>query len=414
MQPSHNRENHVSLAQQSRTQPAWILILGIVFIAATLRAPFTSVGPLLNTIRDSLGISNTLAGFLTTVPLLAFAFISPLAPRLAHRYGMERVLFGALFLLTAGIAIRYIPSTIPVFIGTAVLSSAIALGNVLLPSFIKQKFPDRIGLLTGIYTASMNLSAAVALGLSVPLAEQLGLGWNGSLAFWGLIVIATILLWIPHLRGQAVVSAASTSKVKMGGMWKSALAWQVTLFLGVQSVIFYITVTWFPDLLIDRGFTPSSAGWMVSLMQFAQIPMTFITPIIASRMKDQRKLVVFFGACYFISIAGFSFGHGWVIPVSAVILGIAGGSSFSLAMMLFTLRTRTAQEAAELSGMAQSFGYILAATGPLLFGMLHDVTGDWSLSLIYLFASSVLLFIFGLGAARNRLINDTKPGTSDK
>ena len=405
MLSTHHSEIDVQAERSSRIQPAWILIIGIIFIAAALRAPFTSVGPLLNTIRDSIGISNTLAGILTTLPLLAFALVSPFAPKLARRYGQERVLFGALILLALGILIRWIPSPAPLFIGTGVLASAIAIGNVLLPSLIKQNFPHQIGLLTGIYTASMNLGAAIAIGLSVPLAENMGLNWNGSLGFWIIIVIISLILWLPQLR-HFVPLAGLTSATAKTNMWRSALAWQVTVFMGLQSIIFYVTITWFPDILIDRGFSPTSAGWMISLMQFAQLPMTFILPILAGRMKDQRSLVIFSSALYFIGIIGFSIGEGWVIPVSSIILGIAGGSTFSLAMMLFTLRTRTTQEAAELSGMAQSFGYILAAVGPLFFGMLNDISGEWTLSLVLLFAASVLLLLFGLGATRNKFISE--------
>lgn len=383
----------------------WMLVVGIIFIGANLRAPLTSVGPLVGTIRDDLGISNTLAGMITTLPLLAFALLSPFAPKLARRFGMPQVLFVAVILLTIGIVLRSSAGAAALFVGTALMGLSISVCNVLLPSLIKQKYPHKIGVMTGIYSVSMNLCGAIASGISVPFATQLHLGWSGALGIWAILALAACVLWIPQLRKErqktATVSSAESGRTNI---WKSLLAWQVTLFMGLQSMVFYVIITWLPEILEERGIGSSSAGWILSIMQLAVLPFTFIVPILAGRMKSQRFLVFLTALFFLLGTGGILFGSSSLVLLWAVCIGIASGSAFSLAMMFFGLRTRTTHEAAELSGMAQSVGYLLAAVGPTLFGFLHDSTHSWTPPLILLAAASLLIFVFGLGAARNSYV----------
>lgn len=381
------------------------LILGIVFLAANMRAPLTSVGPLVGDIRATLSISNMAAGILTTLPLLAFALLSPFAPKLSRRFGMEKVLFTALAVLTLGIVIRSASGTAALFVGTALIGIAISVCNVLLPGLIKQEFPQRIGVVTGIYSVAMNLCGAVASGISIPLTESLGLGWKGALGCWGILAIAAMAAWIPQLKGRHMPAVAVASAgIKRTSIWKSPLAWQVTLFMGMQSFVFYVTVAWLPEILAGKGMAAGTAGWMLFLMQFALLPFTFIVPILAAKMNNQRPLVVITGVLFVAGIAGFLFDAPFV-ALWTVLLGVGAGFAFSLAMMFFGLRTQTTAEAAELSGMAQSIGYLLAAVGPTLFGLLHDMTHGWKIPLMLLLAASVLLFLVGMGAAKNRYVN---------
>ncbi|MBT2289388.1 MFS transporter [Paenibacillus albidus] len=381
----------------------WLLVLGIIFVAAALRAPFTSVGPLLETIRDDLGLSNTMAGAITTLPLLAFALVSPFAPKLARRLGLGNVLLLAMLMLAMGILVRSAPSTGLLFTGTAILGLSIALCNVLLPGLIKGKFPQQIGLMTGVYTVSMNLCAAIASGISVPLASRSGLGWRGTLALWFIIAALATLFWIPQLRHLGPGSGAKTA-YSPGNMWRSGLAWQVTLFMGLQSLIYYVLIAWFSVILSGRGMSSGHSGWILSLMQLAQLPVMFFVPMWAGRMKNQRMLVMIMFVLFMLGIGGIWLGSTAWMAVWAVCIGVAGGFAFGLAMMFFSLRTRTSQEAAELSGMAQSVGYLLAATGPALFGWLHDAAGSWTMPLILLLAASTVLLVVGLGAAGDRLV----------
>lgn len=385
----------------------WLLILGIILVAANQRAPITSVGPIIGNIREYTGISNTLAGMLTTVPLLAFAFMSPFAPKLARRYGMERVVFCALIVLLIGTLCRSLHGAGTLFAGTVLIGLAISVCNVLIPSLVKRDFSQKVGLMTGVYSVSMNLCGALASGISVPLAVGAGFGWQGALVCWGVLSVLAMGSWFPRLRAskpQAAVSAASHAQGP--SFWRSGLAWQVTIFMGLQSLIFYMLAAWLPEILVSRGMTADAGGWMLSLLQFAMLPFTLVVPIIAGRMQNQRILVALTFVLYLIGIGGLFTGNNTLVPLWSIMIGIAGAFSFSLAMIFFSLRTRTAQEAAELSGMAQTVGYIMAAIGPMLFGWLHDLTHGWDVPLLLLIAASILILIFGMGAARDRFVHN--------
>lgn len=393
-------ETNVAHTRDYSRAGLWLLILGIILVASNLRAPLTSVGPLIGVIRDDTGISNALAGMLTTFPLLAFALLSPFAPKIARRIGMEVTLLVSLLVLTAGILLRSVPAVGALFLGTALLGMAIAIGNVLLPSIIKQEFPKKMGLMTGVYSASMNLWAAIASGISIPLAQGLGFGWRGSLVLWAILSLVSLLVWLPQLRFRHQRSIATQGTVAPAvNLWRSRIAWQVTMFMGLQSLCFYVIIAWLPEILHQQGISHSSAGWMLSLMQFVSLPATFIMPVLAGRSSNQRMLVGITSALLFIGYIGLLSGSTLFMPVWIILIGIATGSCFSLAVMFFALRTRSVHEAAELSGMAQSIGYLLAAIGPTLFGFIHDMTHGWNIPLIMLSVVAVLLFIFGFGAA---------------
>ncbi|MGE6256423.1 CynX/NimT family MFS transporter [Heyndrickxia sporothermodurans] len=395
----HNEQQQTELNSKSKVI---LLIIGIICIGANLRAPLTSVGPLVSSIRDSLGISNTIAGTLTTLPLLAFAILSPFAPKLSRKFGMESVLFLSLISITIGIMLRYFQGVGALFTGTILIGIGIAFCNVLLPSVIKQKFPQSVGLMTGVYAVSMNLCAAVASGLSVPMS--LKFGWHGSLSYWAIFSIISLLFWVPQMRFRQKEEKAKTTGKQSVNLWKSGLAWKVTFFMGLQSLIFYTIVAWLPEILRQQGVSSNSSGWMLSLMQFALIPFTFIVPIIAGRMKNQILLVIITALLFISGMFGILYGNVELIPVWVSLVGVGGGFAFSLAMMFFSLRTENTQQAAELSGMAQSFGYLLAAIGPALFGVLHDLTHSWTMPLWMLIIVSFFILVSGLGAGKKRYV----------
>ncbi|QJD86363.1 CynX/NimT family MFS transporter [Cohnella herbarum] len=397
-----------------------LIILGIIIIAANLRAPLTSVGPLVSFIRDDVHITNTLAGLITTVPLLTFALLSPLVPKLGRRYGVELFILIALIFLTVGIVIRSLSGAGNLYIGTAILGFAIAVCNVLLPSIIKRDFPNKIGSMTGVFGISMSLSGAIASGISVPLAANAGLKWQGALGIWGILSFVSILCWLPQLKNRT--KQTTTTSQRMAGndvnVWRSPLAWQITLFMGIQSMIFYVLIAWLPEILKQQGIDSSQSGWYLSIMQLALLPFTFIVPVIAGRMSSQRSLVVITSMLLLTGTLGLLYGSSNIILLWIIILGIGGGFAFSLSMMFFGLRTENAHQAAELSGMAQSIGYLLAAIGPALIGYLHDATNSWNLPLFILLGASVLLLLVGIGAARNRFVGSrivtTCHGKDDK
>ncbi|WP_336155123.1 CynX/NimT family MFS transporter [Bacillus sp. 204(2023)] len=400
------------MSVQSGTKPtetkrslslSWPIIIGIVLISLTMRSPLTSVGPLVGSIRESLGLSHTAAGLLTTLPLLAFSLLSPFAPILARRFGMERIILYALVLLMLGITVRSLTATVPLFAGTVLLGLAIAVCNVLIPSIVKRDFSRNVGLMTGLYSVSMNLCGAIASGVSVPIARSFG--WNGALAVWGLLALIAALFWFPKARtSQASAMVATSGASTRRSLWRSPLAWMVTLFMGLQSLLFYVLIAWLPEIMTSRGLNEDSAGWMLSLFQFASLPVSFIVPIVAGRMKNQRLLVVMMTILFFVSLGGLYFGDNALIFLWTILLGISGGCAFSLAMIFLSLRTKDASGAASLSGMSQSVGYLLAATGPTLFGLLHDVTASWNFPILLLLMVSILLFIFGMGASKNHMV----------
>lgn len=382
----------------------WILVVGIIFVGITLRAPLTSVGPLIGTIKEDLQISNTLAGTITTLPLLAFAVFSPFAPKLSRRFGVERMILYSMALLTIGILLRSLPGG-AIWLGTGLLGLAISFCNVLLPGLIKRDFPDKMGMMTGAYSVSMNLCGAIASGLSVPLAIGFGLGWQVSLGLWAVLSSLSLLLWLPQVRKRdSQQTIQRDAKAKPVRLWRSPLAWQVTFFMGIQSLFFYIIITWLPEILVSRGASTEQAGWQLSIMQLSVLPFTFVIPILAGRSSDQRPLVIITATLLLAGALGLAFGGLQASYIWTISLGVGAGSAFSLSMMFFGLRTRTLQEAAELSGMAQAVGYLLAAIGPMFFGFLHDVTGDWKVPLLVLAGAAILFLLTGLGAGRNRYV----------
>lgn len=238
--------------------------------------------------------------------------------------------------------------------------------------------------------------------VSVPMSTVGNIGWRGSLGIWGILSCLAIIVWIFQLsRKQASKLNERKRPDKAESIWKSSVAWKVTVFMGVQSFIFYTLMTWMPEIIQNNGYSTSASGWMLSLLQFAIIPITFIIPIIAGKLESKRALAVFTAVLYFIGILGLLLAV--FLPLSVVVIGIASGSAFGLAMMFFTLRTNDSQQASELSGMAQSIGYLLAAIGPIIFGWLHDITSGWSAPLILLLVMPIILLIAGMGAGKGSI-----------
>jgi len=383
-------------------------VLGIVLLAANLRPALTGVAPLIGQIRADTGISNGVAGLLTTLPLLTFGLLSPIAPRAARRFGMERVLLACLLVLTAGILLRWAGAAL--FLGTVVLGAAIAVANVLLPSLVKREFPEHAGPMTSVYSSSLGISAALAAGVSVPLAQLDGISWRGALAVWALPALLAGVAWLPQLgRSDRPADPSARSSPGVRDLWRSPLAWQVTLFMGLQSLAYYVTLTWLPEILHAEGMSATRAGWMLGLSQAVAIVTMFLAPMIAGRRPSQRGVVVVavgmsgVGALGLL-VAGSTAGILWV-----VLLGLGQGASFSLALTFFALRAPDPGHAAALSGMAQSVGYLLAAGGPFLFGVLRDVTGAWKVPLALLLTVTLCLLIAGLGAARDAHVGASSP-----
>ncbi|MGN4240288.1 CynX/NimT family MFS transporter [Staphylococcus equorum] len=399
------------LYRTHRINERWGVIIAIVFIASTLRAPLTSVGPVIEEIKQVMEIDNSVAGILTTIPLIIFAIISPLVSKVTSRLTMSRTIFYSTILLIVALFLRIAGDFNLFIIGTLLLGIAIAFGNVVLPSYVKWYFPMQIGLATGIYSGTMNFTAGLGGGLSFPLSEISPIGFRLSLSFWIIFGVIALLLWIPKARTgakleQATVDQSKLKTSKKVNIVKSKLAWMVALTMGFQSMVFYTMVAWVPSILIDRGLEPTTAGCLLMLNQFSQVPMTFIFPIVASKLKDQRILVVIITILFLIGFSLFFTQSLVLLIIGIVIAGLAMGACFSLCMTFFSIRANTSEGSISLSGFGQSVGYLIAAIGPFLIGYLYDATGSWNSGVVALIIMSILIFIFGYPAAKNKVVED--------
>ena len=379
-----------------------LLVVGIVLLAVNLRPALTGLTPLIGQIRADTGISYGVAGLLTTLPLLAMGLLSPIASLLAHRFGMERLLLASMLVLAAGILLRSAGAVTALFLGTAVLGAAIAIGNVLLPGLVKREFPERVGLMTSTYSTALAVSAAIAAGASFPLANQVGIGWRASLGSWALLALVAAVAWLPQMRSARPTNASPANSQGVNGPWRSALAWQVTLFMGLQSLGYYVVLTWLPEILQEEaGISASLAGWMLALAQAVGIASIFLAPVLAGMRPSQHGVVVVAVALTGAGALGLLVAAETATALWVVLLGLGQGACFSLALTFFALRAPDSEHAAALSGMAQTVGYLLAAVGPFLFGLLRDTTHAWTVPLALLFAVAACLLLTGLGAARD-------------
>ncbi|EKZ5285643.1 CynX/NimT family MFS transporter [Klebsiella aerogenes] len=380
-----------------------LLIVGILFIAATLRVTFTGIAPLLDAIRAEYQLTTAQTGLLTTLPLLAFGLVSPLAAGVARRFGIEPSLLLAMVIICLGIGLRSLPSAAWLYIGTALIGCGIALGNVLLPGLIKRDFSGHVARMTGAYSITMGAAAAAGSAMVVPLALA-GFGWRGALLLLMVFPLLALLLWLPQARRQATTPMTGSGAAHNRGIWRSALAWQVTLFLGINSLVYYVIVGWLPAILQSMGYSEAQAGSLHGLLQLATAAPGLAIPLVLHRLKDQRGIAVLVALMCVVSTLGL-----WLLPGQAVIwtliFGFGSGATMILGLTFIGLRASSAHQAAALSGMAQTIGYLLAACGPPLIGKIHDAYGDWHIPLIIVALIAVVMALFGALAGRAREIH---------
>ena len=380
-----------------------LLIIGILLIASTLRVTFTGAAPLLDAIRADYGLSTAQTGMLTTLPLLAFGLVSPLAAGVGRWLGIERSLLAALILICLGIGLRSLPSTALLFSGTAIIGCGIALGNVLLPGLIKRDFSQHVARMTGAYSITMGGAAALGSAMVVPLALA-GFGWHGALLMLMVFPLLALLVWLPQTRKTATAPLTGSGAMHNRGIWRSALAWQVTLFLGINSLVYYVIIGWLPAILQSLGYSEAQAGSLHGLLQLATAAPGLAIPLILHRLKDQRAIAIIVALMCAISACGLWFWPGQAV-VWTLIFGFGSGATMILGLTFIGLRANSAHQAAALSGMAQTIGYLLAACGPPLMGKIHDANGDWQIPLLAVALISVVMALFGALAGRDREIN---------
>lgn len=397
-----------------------VVLLGVVLVALNLRIAVASVSPILDLVRADVALSATEAGLLGTIPVVSFAAFGSVTPVLARRVGLEPLLIAAMLLSVTGEIVRSGTSTAAGFLGWSVIALAgMGMGNVLLPPVVKRYFPDRIGVVTSVYSVTMSFSTAVPALLAVPVAERLG--WRASLSLWAAVGVLAAIPWVVVIvRSAAARSAlggllrrgpattpALTSRHRQGGrVWRSPLAWGMAVTFAMNSLDSYAMFAWLPQILIDGGTSPHAAGVWLSVFAILGLPPALVAPIAAARMKNPIPLVVVFVTCWAVSYVGLLVAPGGPVGLW-VVLGGLGPGAFPVLLALINLRTRTSAGAASLSGFTQGVGYAIAGTGPLLIGVLYDATGSWTAPLLLLLGTLVVLLAAATVACRPVMLEDT-------
>lgn len=392
--------------------PLVLVFAGLMLVAGNLRAAITTVGPVLADVKTSLGLSSIEASVLVSLPLLAFAVVSPFAPRFAHQIGLERAIAASLAVLAVGLVVRSTPPLPLLWVGTALIGVAIAVLNVVLPALVKRDFPTRIGQVTGAYSAVQAVFAATAAGVAVPVAGLTALGWRLPLGMWAGLALIALGVLAPQLRRRTIVPAdqdditLETGPVRQAGArspWGTLLGWQVTAYMGLQSAVFYVLITWMPSIETAAGTDGSSAGAHQFLLNAFGIAGSLACSALIPRLRDQRFLGLAVPLVFLTGTTGLMLAP-QAAALWAGIIGVGGGASIVLALSFLGLRAADHTQAAALSGMAQSVGYLFAAAGPIAAGAIHDATGSWTPALVALLAIEALLLGFGYAAGRDRVI----------
>lgn len=386
-----------------RTVRPALILAGLLLVAGNLRAGITTVGPVLAHLQHDLGLSSLTASILISLPLVAFAVISPFAPVLARRLGLERALGAALTILAAGLVVRSLPAQPLLWLGTALLGVAIAVLNVVLPALVKRDFPTRIGQVTGAYSAVQASFAAIAAGAAVPVSSWTHLAWRLPLGMWAGLALIALAVMIPQLGRHTEISEEADRSAPVTSPWRTSLGWQITAFMALQSTGYYVFITWLPSIESADGIGATTAGTHQLLLNAFGLAGSITCSQLIHRFRDQRPLAVGASVLWLITTSGILLAPG-LDALWASLGGIAGGASIVLALSFFGLRTANHTQAAALSGMAQSVGYLVAAAGPIAVGALHDHTGSWTPALVTLIVVDAVLIVFGYLAGRDRTI----------
>lgn len=394
---------------ETGTSRATQLLLGLslMLIAFNLRPLFSSLSVLLPEVLQQTSLTSSGAGYLTTLPVLCLGLFAPFAPRVSRRIGPERTLLIMLLLLTAGTALRGMGDMYSLFIGTTMAGAAIATGNVLLPSVVKRDFPKHAALMTGLYTMALCGGAASAAAFTLPLVHFFDESWSVGLGIWALPAALVAVIWAPQaLRSKP---GAGRAAQRPGSLWRDPLAWQVTFFMGLQSALAYCVMGWMAPILRDRGMDGVEAGYVLSVSILLQVVTCLLVPPLAVRCRNQSLFNAGLALLAAVALAGMVFAPLSTVWVWAVLQGIGQGGLFAMAMTVIVLRSPDSLVAAQLSGMAQGVGYVLAAFGPLLIGVLHSITGGYAAA-GWLFAFlGMATAINGWGAGRAILVSSHRP-----
>ncbi|MGY0055849.1 CynX/NimT family MFS transporter [Streptomyces sp. LZ34] len=417
--PHEEHDKAVALpdAEPRRGTPrpaAWVRILAVVALvsaAVNLRPAVTSLGPVLEEARDALGMNATVAGLLTSVPAVCFALVGFGAPRLARRYGSHGVIAAGLTAITTGLALRSFAADTVLFVTLSALALAgIAVVNVLLPVVVKQRFPDRVGAMTGLYAMALNLGASTAAAVTVPLARMSGGGWRVGLGAWAALAAVAVPAWVALARDRTG-SAARTPEAGSAApdsppavpLTRQPTAWALAAYFGLQATAAYVIIGWLPQIFRDAGVSAQTAGLLFAVTSVLGVPLSFVLAAVAGRLRHQSGIAAALGVFGLAGYAGL-----WAAPASApwlwaVLLGVAN-CSFPLALTMIGMRGRDSATVIRLSAFAQSAGYLLSVPGPILVGALYQHSGGWRAPLACMALLMLPQLVAGLLAGRDRQI----------
>ncbi|MEU8487716.1 CynX/NimT family MFS transporter [Streptomyces sp. NPDC048641] len=401
-------------APEAKTAPtrAWavrLMMVGIVLAALNLRPAITSLGALLEEVRDGLGMSGSVAGLLTSVPPLCFAIFGVMAPRLARRFGPGAVVCAGMVAIAAGLVIRpFTGSTVGFLVASALALMGIAVSNVLMPVIVKRWFPDRVGSMTGLYSMALALGTSLAAAVTVPVTDALGGSWKSGLALWAALAVAAVVPWVPLARERGAKGGNTVGAPQQDDglrITRSRTAWALAVFFGLQATAAYITMGWMAQIFRDAGVSAGTAGVLLAVTMAMGVPLAFVIPRLATRLPSQGPIVIALGVCGLAGYAGLYFAPSGGAWAWAILLGISN-CAFPLALTMVGMRARTGTGVAKLSAFAQSTGYLISIPGPLLVGVLYQHSGGWGVPIALMAALMVPQIVVGVIAGRNRTVED--------
>ncbi|WP_426363203.1 CynX/NimT family MFS transporter [Streptomyces sp. E-08] len=400
-------------AAPPRRWPLGLVAVGLVLAALNLRPAITSLGALLEEVSQDLHMSGSVAGVLTSVPPLCFAVFGITAPRLARRFGPAAVVCAGMAAIFTGLLLRPFATGTAAFLAASALAlMGIAVSNVLMPVIVKRYFPDRVGSMTGLYSMALALGTSVAAAATVPMTEALGGGWRLGLGVWAVLAALAVLPWLPLVRDRGADRALPTAAVPAAAppagaprITRSRTAWALGVFFGLQATGAYITMGWMPQIFRDSGVPATTAGVLLAVTMVMGVPLAFVIPRLATRMKNQGPIVVALGLCGLTGYTGLFLAPAAGAWVWAVLLGISN-CSFPLALTMIGMRSRTGAGVVRLSAFAQSVGYLISIPGPLLVGVLYQHSGGWGLPIALMGGLMVPQMIVGTLAGRDRTVED--------
>jgi MFS transporter, CP family, cyanate transporter len=383
------------------------LVLALVLVALNLRPAIASVPPVLPDIQRDLGLSGTAAGALTALPVVCLGLFAPVAARLAARFGVDRVVAWALVVLGAGTLVRALGGAAGLFAATFLAGIGLAVGGALLPGIVKANFAaDRAATVTGLYTTGLAGGALLAAALTVPLRNLLGGSWAPALAVWALPAVAALAVWrqVAPPAAPATPAAEGLAAAPGGLPWRSGLAWRVTLYTGLQSLLFYASLTWLSPLFQAHGWSAERAGALLAVFSLTQLVATLGLPVLADRTGDRRPWIALaVSACTagLLALAVAPLAAPWLV---AAVIGFGTGGQFAMALTLLVDAAADPAASRRLSGMAFLVGYLLAAAGPAAVGGLYDATGGFTAAFLALTAVGVVTLALGVSVRRGPVV----------